>query len=139
MVYFGPVDCSILNFNHNIMQSFRKAERRPDFNQQHMYKLHVLTSGPYIRAHVTSDSTLRKHAQPVANPKLYFSVINVQIRNSAQHAMQLLQSSYSVVMNRGHVTRSGIAGRGINVSKARVHPFCTKNILSTFPLIQSLI
>lgn len=54
-------------------------------------------SATYNRQRAMSESAQRKHALPVANPKVYFSVINGQIRNSAQCAMQLLQSSYSGV------------------------------------------
>lgn len=50
--------------------------------------------------HITSESAQRKHGLPVANPKVYFSVINGWIRNSAQRAMQLLQSSYSGMINQ---------------------------------------
>ena len=90
----------IRNFLHNIKLSPGEAEMRLHSNQQHVYRQHVSTRATYNRQRATSESALRKHASPVANPKVYFSVINGQIRNSAQRAMQLLQSSYSGVINQ---------------------------------------
>lgn len=78
---------------------------RPRFNWQtedekHMERQHMSASGTYNRQHAMSESAQRKHGLPVANPKAYFSVIIGQIRNSAQRATQLLQSSYSGVINQ---------------------------------------
>lgn len=51
---------------------------------------------PYNSQHATSEGAQRvAHGSAVANPKVYFSVINGRLINRAQCAMQMLQGSYS--------------------------------------------
>lgn len=102
----GWAEYWIRNFLHNIMLCWRKADwMSPCLYQQgedekHMERQPVSVSATYNSQHATSESAQRKHGLPVANPKVYFSVINGWIRNSAQRAMQLLQSSYSGMINQ---------------------------------------
>lgn len=50
----------------------------------------------YNSQRATSEGAQRvAHGSAVANPKVYFSVINGQLINRAQCAMQMLQGSYS--------------------------------------------